>query len=170
MSELRPAVAAAYLIAALMALFARRTSQARDRRFWLAAAALLLVMASAKQLQLQDEVTGTARDLLKATGWYDWHEDAQNLIGLMIAGAVGAAFTLLGSWLRRSDRSVKIAGAALSLLVAFVAVRAASFHAMDAWVTREALGLRLGWWVELAAIAVFGGSALVSLSAGKRSP
>lgn len=168
MTELRCAVAAAYLIGAMLALLAGRTSPLRERRFWFCAAAALVLMGISKQLQLQDELTGTARELLKAAGWYDWHEDAQGLLAAMVAVVLVGAFVMLGSWLRHSDRSVKTAAAALLLLLAFVIVRAASLHALDPWVTREMLGMRLGWWVELAGIAVIAGSAVACLRARKR--
>lgn len=169
MTGLRSAVAAAYLIGALMAFIAARTSPARDRRLWIGAAAVLMLMGVAKQAQLQDLIAGTARSLLKAAGWYDWHENAQRLIAGLVLAAFLAAFTLLGSRLRESEPSTKAAAASLLLLVTFVLIRAASFHAMDAWVVRETLGMRTGWWIELAGIAAIGGSALACLTGRKRA-
>lgn len=168
-TELRWAVTAAYTGAALLAYLAGRPSPVRERRFWLVAAALLLLMGIAKQLQLQDDVTGAARNLLKEAGWYDRHEEAQSLLVGILAILLLAVAALLRSWIGASSRNLKTAAAALSLLVAFVVVRAASFHAMDEWVTREALGLRLGWWVELAGIAAVAASALACLGFRKRS-
>jgi hypothetical protein len=127
------------------------------------------MMAFAKQLQLQDDLTGMVRNLLKADGWYDRHVEAQKLFAAILAIVLLGVSALLGSWFRGSTASVKTAAGALWLLVAFVLVRAASFHAMDEWVIRERLGLRVGWWIELAGIAAIGGCALVSLGARKRS-
>ena len=136
-TELRWAVTAAYATAALLAYLAGPPSSVRERRFWLVAAALLLLMGIAKQLQLQDDVTGAARDLLKEAGWYDRHEEAQILLVGILAILLLAVAALIRSWLGDSSRNVKTAATALSLLLAFVMVRAASFHAMDEWVTRK---------------------------------
>jgi hypothetical protein len=168
-TDLRWAVAAAYAAGAALAYLASRTSPVRERRFWLTAGALLLMMGVAKQLQLQDDITALARTVLRAAGWYDRHEEAQKLFAAILAIALLGVSALLGSWLRGSTPSVKTAAGVLWLLVAFVLVRAASFHAMDEWVIRERLGLRLGWWIELAGIAAIGACALVSLGARKRS-
>ena len=156
MTDFRWAVAAAYVAVAVLAFVAGRKSTDRERWFWTAAAATLLLMGIGKQFQLQDDLAEAARILLKQLGWYEWHELAQGLLaGLAALAALGFA-TFLFRRLPSSSARVKAAGATLSLLLAFVLVRAASLHAMDAWVTREALGLRLGWWVELAALAALG--------------
>ena len=42
----------------------------------------------------------------------------------------------------------------LAILLAFIFVRAASFHHIDYWVTVPIAGLRSGWWLELLGIAV----------------
>jgi hypothetical protein len=168
-TELRWAVAAAYFIAATLSFLASRRSPDRECSFWLGAAVALVLMGIAKQFQLQDDIAGAARDLLKTAGWYDWHEEAQWLLGALIATALLGSLALLGSWLRGGGRTVKAAAASLSLLIAFVLVRAASLHAMDEWVVREVLGMRLGWWVELAGIAAIAASTLAFLNTRRRS-
>ncbi len=81
---------------------------------------------------------------------------------LLLLGTAGvmAAFLLAG-WLRRSSRSARTAAVGIALLFAFVIMRAASFHHIDQWVTIDVAGLRSGWWLELAGIAVIGVSALL---------
>lgn len=170
MTGFRLALAAAYVACALLLVLAGRTSAVRERRLWSGGATLLLIIGIAKQLQLQDRLTAAARDLLKTAGWYDWHEDAQLLLVAIFAIAFAGIAGLLVSELRGTDRSMKTAATALALLIAFIVVRAASFHAIDEWMMQERLGLRLGWWVELAGIAVTAGSALASMSVRKRAP
>ena len=93
------------------------SSSGRERGFWLGAGAVLVTLGIAKQLQLQDELTGAARAMLKAAGWYEWHEEAQwFLVGLVGIGFL-ACGTLLASRLRSSTATVKAAAATLALLL-----------------------------------------------------
>jgi len=166
---LRLAVVAVYAIGAFLVVLASRNAAGRERIFWLCAASALLALGIAKQLQLQDDLTGAARAALKAAGWDGQHERAQWLLALFVAiGALGL-LVLLEFWLRGSASGAKAAATALTLLLGFVLVRAVSFHAVDRWVTHEALGMRLGWWVELLGVVLIGISALASLGSRKRS-
>jgi hypothetical protein len=136
---------------------------------WLAAAVALLVLGVAKQLQLQEHVTAAARGGFQWAGWYDRHADAQWVLALSALAGLLALGALQAAWLRGSPASSRTAAAALTALLALTAVRAASLHAIDAWVVREAAGVRLGWWIELGALAVIGSSAVAYVLAGKRS-
>ena len=57
--------------------------------------------------------------------------------------------------------AVKSAAVGIVLLFTFVVMRAGSFHHLDNWVTINVAGMRSGWWLELAGIAMIGLSALV---------
>ena len=48
-------------------------------------------------------------------------------------------------------------------LIAFVVIRAASIHSVDAWVTANAAGMRQGWWVELAFLLTIASAAIARL-------
>jgi hypothetical protein len=61
---------------------------------------------------------------------------------------------LLWLWLRNSAWSVKAGVIGLVTLLAFIFVRAASFHHIDRWVTFNIAGLRSGWWLELLGIGI----------------
>jgi hypothetical protein len=56
----------------------------------------------------------------------------------------------------------------IAILLAFILLRAASFHHIDDWVTVDVRGLRGGWWLELAGIVVITLSALTYRAATKR--
>jgi hypothetical protein len=73
---------------------------------------------------------------------------------MAVASTVVAA--LLWRSLRQASSSAKVAAMGLVILLAFIFVRAASFHHIDYWVTIPVAGLRSGWWLELLAIAVIG--------------
>ena len=95
----------------------------------------------------------------KLEGWYGWRRDVQGLFLLLIAlGSIGVA-VLMWRWLRTASPSVRVAGIGLVMLLAFIFVRAASFHHIDYWVTLPIGGMRSGWWLELAAIVVIGSAA-----------
>lgn len=169
MTTLRAAIAAAYAIGAVLAFLAVRRTVSHERRFWLGAAFTLLLFAIAKELQLQDVMTCAARGALKAGGWYGRHQEAQWLLAAFLAIAVFAFGAFLISRLRPAAATVKVAAAALWLLTGFILVRAASFHAVDAWVMHEIDGMRLGWWIELGGIFTIGAAALIDLSGRKGS-
>lgn len=99
------------------------------------------------------------RAAAQAGGWYGLHREAQGLfaifVGLLaLAGAVFAARIL-----HRSGAGVRVAAGALGALLVLLIIRAASIHAIDAWTTAEAAGIRRGWWLEAAAAALIAGCA-----------
>lgn len=154
-------VVAAYFASAVAAWLAGSSSGAkRDRHFWYVAAVLLVLLGINKQLDLQTTLTVVGRDMAKREGWFDQRRLVQEAFVLVLvvgASLVGGALAL---WLRRSATAVKVAAAGVVLLFAFILLRAASFHHMDSWVTRNVAGLRSGWWLELLGIAVISLSAL----------
>jgi hypothetical protein len=153
-------VVASYLLGAAAAFLAGRSTDGRDARFWYAAALLLVLLGLNKELDLQSLLTDSARSLTQAVGWYEQRRQLQGLF--LVALAIGglAAAALLGGWLRRSPRSVKVAAAGIVILLTFIFMRAASFHHLDAWVTVNVGFMRSGWWLELAGIVVIAMSAL----------
>ena len=153
-------ILAAYGCCALLALAAGRSAAStRDRRFWYSTAAVLLLLGLNKQLDMQTMLTDVARSVAKEGGWYDSGESCRARFLLVLGLGAAAAAAMLTLWLRSASRAVKIATTGLLLLMGFVLLRAASFHHIDAWVTVDLGGLRSGWWLELAGIALIGASA-----------
>lgn len=153
-------VVASYLVGAVAAFLAGRSSNGREARFWYATALLLMLLGINKELDLQSLLTEAARRLARETGWYEQRRQFQALFlaALGIGGLAGAA--LLAGWLRRSRRAVKAAAVGIVILLTFVFMRAASFHHLDEWVTVNVGFMRSGWWLELAGIVVIAMSAL----------
>ena len=162
-------VVAAYFVGAAAAYKASNSARKRDRKFWIATASLLVLLGLNKQLDLQTLLTTEGRLLAHSEGWYDERRVVQGLflLGLAIGGFVAIAAMI--RWLRRSPVQVKAAAIGIGILITFVLMRAASFHHMDRWVTINIDGLRSGWWLELAGIAVIGLSALTYRSRPKQS-
>ena len=152
-------IVAAYFGGAAAALWAARLARTRDRRFWFGTAILLLLLGVNKQLDLQSVLTSTARSMTRHAGWYPERRVIQGLF--LLALVVMAFVVVLGllNWLRRSSAPVKSAALGVALLFVLIVIRAASFHHIDAWVTVNVGGLRRGWWLELAGIAMIAASA-----------
>ena len=143
-----------YLAGAVAALWAGRFSGSADRRFWFATAGLLIALGLAKRFRLQDWLIGAGRSIAKLDGLYEHRRLGQSLFVLALAVIAVFAVAALRHWFNRSPLSVKTAAACLVLLLSFVLVRAISIHVVDEWVTTEFAGIRAGWWLELAGIAV----------------
>jgi hypothetical protein len=154
-------IAAAYFgAAALTFIAARDSTDRRDHIFWLASAALLILLGINKQLDLQGYLTTAGRSIAKQEGWFAERRLVQAAFIIALCIIAAAALASLAIWLRRSSATVKVAALGIVLLFTFILWRAASFHHMDIWVIREIAGMRSGWWLELAGIIV------VALSAG----
>jgi hypothetical protein len=152
-------VVAAYLIAAFLAFRAASATAGRERGFWVATGIVMVLLGINKQLDLQSDVTDFARTAAHSEGWYSWRRDVQGVFLLLMALGTAAVAMLLWRWLRNSSVSAKIAAMGLVILLAFIFLRAASFHHIDYWVTVPIAGMRSGWWLELLGIAVIGWAA-----------
>ena len=150
-----------YFAGAAAAFGAARSAESRERRFWLATVILLIFLGLNKELDLQNLLTQSVRTAVRYFGLYEQRRLMQGVFLLLLTVAGLVAAFILGAWLRRSSKPAKAAAAGIVLLFAFVVMRAASFHHIDRWVTIDVAGLRSGWWLEIAGIAVIGISALI---------
>jgi hypothetical protein len=154
-------IVGAYLVGAIVCFLAGRLSdQKRDRIFWLGTGMFLALLGLNKQLDLQSLLTEAGRSIAQREGVYDARRLIQAVFILALAAGSILGVAMLTGWLRRSEASVKVAAFGVVLLFAFILMRAASFHHMDGWVTHRVAGMRSGWWLELAGIAVIGLSAM----------
>lgn len=157
-----------YLAGAVATVWAGRVSEGSDRRFWFGAAVLLIALGLAKRFKLQDWLIGAVRSIARVDGLYEYRRLGQTVFVLALAMFAALALATLRHWFRRSPTPVKTAAFALVLMLSFVLVRAISIHVVDVWVTAEFGGVRAGWWLELAVIAVVALSAVNYVRA--RSP
>jgi len=159
-----------YLAGALLAFLAGSVAAGRERGLWLGTGIALILLGINKQLDLQTDLTQLAKVVAHVEGWYDWRRDVQGVFLLLIAlGAIGFGL-FLWRWLRGASPSAKIAAMGLVILLAFIFVRAASFHHIDYWVTIPVAGMRSGWWLELLGIAVIGAAAAAYRHRSARLP
>ena len=162
----------AYAVAAMLSYRCYRhaaSSEASSRRdilsarvqrpFWLITTIFLVVLGINKQLDLQSLLTAIGRTLAKGEGWYGRRRTAQYTFILCIS-ATGAITSIVGLWaFRKGGAWVRLALPGLITLIAFVVIRAVSFHHVD-----EMLGRRV-WMFNLNHVLELGGIAIVSLAA-----
>jgi hypothetical protein len=152
-------VVAAYFTGALLAFRAGSAADGRERILWLGTSVTLILFGINKQLDVQADLTWAAKVAAHRGGWYELRRGVQGLFLLLIAiGGTGFAI-FLWRWLREASSSAKVGAIGLVILLAFIVIRAASFHHVDHWVTIPVAGMRSGWWLELLGIAVISSAA-----------
>lgn len=119
------------------------------RVFWILLTALLLALAVNKQLDLQTALTAAGRCQAMAGGWYDDRRPVQigflfALGALAIWAGIEGARALHGHLVQHG-----LALAGLVFVLAFVMMRAVSFHGMDRLIGLTVAGLRANWVLEL---------------------
>ena len=151
----------AYLACAALATWAgtsvRRAAGGRltsQVSFWFTAAGLLVLLGLNKQLDLQSALTEAGRCLAREQGWYEERRHVQRAFVAAVAAAAlgGTVLGLIAA--RRHLRVLWPAVLGLSLLLGFVAARAASFHHIDAGLGTLVAGMRLNNVAELSGIAL----------------
>ena len=161
-------IVAAYFVGALAAYAASRSASRNEARFWLGVSFLLVLLGFNKELDLQSLLTESGRTVTRAIGIYEQRRLLQGLFLLLLAGTAAFAILRLTRILHRSSAAAKTAAVGIVVLLAFILLRAASFHHIHDWVTVDVRGLRSGWWLELAGIVVIALSALAYRAESKR--
>jgi Mn2+/Fe2+ NRAMP family transporter len=117
-------------------------------------AVVLLALGINKQLDLQTAFTEVMRVVAREQGWYETRRQYQYVFigaAVVLATSAGAAL-ITATW--RLDRALKLAALGLVFVLAFVTVRAMSFHHVDALLGTRVLRVRVNWMFEIGAIAV----------------
>jgi hypothetical protein len=145
---------AVYLLAAWLTWRVARQARADGGawRLWATLAVVLLALGVNKQLDLQSLFTQVGRDLALAQGWYQ----ERRLVQGVFIGALAAGALAVGWWLRTELRepAQRLAGLGLCVLLAFVVMRAASFHHMDQLINFSVVGVRMNWVLELSGLVI----------------
>ena len=113
---------------------------------------VLVVLGVNKQLDLQTALTEFGRMLAREGGWYSERQLVQRTfifsVGLA-ALTIGAAAALL---LRRAPTATHVTLLGGLGLVAFVVVRASSFHHVDLLIRSSWFGVRANWAIEIGSL------------------
>lgn len=127
--------------------------------FWLVMSAVMAALGLNKQLDLQSLLTEIGRSLARSQGWYQMRNQVQYAFILAIVlGALAVMLALL-LLLRRRLSEYRIALLGLAFLLAFIVIRAASFHHVDRLIKLEFGPLRANFLLEFPGILIVGLSA-----------
>jgi hypothetical protein len=156
---------ATYLLAAILCgQAARRAAQlgaVRERTFWLITAIALVLLGINELLDLQTWLTVAARSHARAHDWYEHRRAVQYVFITALAGAAGLAGAAMLWCTRRTHFAVRLAQLGLTFIVAFVLLRAASFHHVDLILGRGPAGVTTGSMQEIAGIFIVAAAALL---------
>lgn len=134
-------------------------SRAR-RRFWMTAGLVLLGLGINKQLDLDAVLTGIGRATAQQQGWYDARQSLQREFIGAVAVVALVCSAILPVLARRAGRWEIAATIGLVGLFAFVAIRAASFHQIDAVLGSGWAGVKVSHVMELGGITTIALTAL----------
>jgi len=126
----------------------------REATVWWLFTVALVALGVNKQLDLQTALTEIGRILAREQGWYEQRQTVQTeFIGLVgLLGLVSIAS--LGLMMQRMPAATRAAMGGGVLLVAFVAIRAASFHHVDRLIGRRLFGMKFNWMLEIGSISI----------------
>jgi NADH:ubiquinone oxidoreductase subunit K len=156
-----------YFAAACACWWIARTKRdeltAAEHFVWRTLAVGLAALGVNKQLDLQSALTELGRILANDEGWYNYRHRVQRVFIL----GVGATAVVIGVGLlivlRRSSAATRLTMLGACTLLAFVVIRASSFHHVDVFISSTWWGIRGNWLVEV------GGLLVILVGAGLRS-
>ncbi len=159
---------AVYTLTAILAAAVFVRQRGRQRIFWCGVCVLLFALALNKQLDLQSALTAAGRCLSQAQGWYE-DRRAYQIIFIISFATTSLVLGVLLAWiLRRHFSRIWVALIGVTLLVAFVAMRAAGFHGFDRFIGFQIAGIQMNWVLELGGIALIALNAVLILRKRRR--
>jgi hypothetical protein len=156
---------ATYLLTAILCARAARHAEqvgaVRERTFWQITVLALVLLGVNELLDLQTLFTLMARAHAKAHGWYEHRRVVQYAFIMALAAVAGLAGIAVLWFTRQTHIAVRLAQIGLTFIVAFVLLRAASFHHVDLILGRGLAGVSLGSLQEIAGILTMAAAALL---------
>lgn len=131
-----------------------------DRRAWRQLAALLALLALERWLDVFAIGTAAVRDWAQGEGWYGRRQGPQALFVALVLGLSALGIVALLRQARRRGVPLALALAGALWLLAFTLGRAASLHAVDAWLGRRVLAIPLNWWAQLFGLGLVAAGAM----------
>lgn len=120
--------------------------------FWAVVVIALVILCANRLFNLQAVVTIAARCAAESEGWYGERRPFQLFLVGIVAAAGFAGFVL--AFLRRKTADERLVVAGMAALVAFVAARSVSFHAVDAYLGIRIFGFSFNGLTEGAALGL----------------
>jgi len=122
--------------------------------FWRNVTILFVALGINKQLDLQTLFTEIGRVVARDYGWYGQRADVQIafiiLVGLSALGTV----VFMTARLRRAPASTAVTFFGVAFLLAFIFVRAGSFHHIDRFIHTSIFGFQWNWVLEIGGICL----------------
>jgi hypothetical protein len=131
----------------------RERFAAGENYTWRAISIMFVGLGINKQLDLQTALTEFGRVLADYQGWYDKRQVVQVwfIVGAALACILMACILLVIA--RKSPAPTWLALVGTTTVLAFVLIRAASFHHIDRFIGGTILGLRWNWVLEMGGIS-----------------
>src|SRR5882672_2703243 len=132
----------------------RERTISSEKYTWRAVSILFLALGINKQLDLQTALTELGRVLAYNQGWYGERQTVQVwfIVGVAITCITTAIILLI--WARKSPAPTWLALLGTAAVLAFVLIRAASFHHIDRLIGQRILGLTWNWVLEMGGISL----------------
>jgi hypothetical protein len=126
----------------------------REHHVWQVIAILFVALFISKQLSLDTALTEAGRNLAFSEGWYKQRQVVQvALIVLVTLSGIIAEIILL-TWARIGRLPTTVALVGATFVLAYLMVRAISFHPIDQFIGGRILGLRWNWVLQMGGISV----------------
>lgn len=126
----------------------------REATLWRILALGLLALGINKQLDLQSALTEIGRMIAVQQGWYVRRHEVQKEFIYTIAVCAGLAVAGAAIYARKVHAATVLALVGSVCLLAFVVLRAASFHHVDALINSEYIGIKMNWLFEIGGICI----------------
>ena len=125
-----------------------------ERWLWYALAWGLVFLGINKQLDLQSAMTEIGRLIAVYQGWYETRREMQAWFVAIVGSMALVVSLLLLAITRRMPLSTRTTLLGCLLLLAFVVIRAASFHHFDLLINHVEAGVRMNWALEIGSILI----------------
>jgi hypothetical protein len=126
----------------------------KERWLWIFISLMFVALGINKQLDLQSAFTEIGRIVAFDQGWYGQRQIVQIwfIVGVAVVCILIAAVLLLLA--RDASYSAWVALMGTVLVLAFVLIRAASFHHIDQFIGERILGFKWNWVLEMGGISI----------------
>ncbi len=143
----------------------RQSGEPIKSKLWICLFIVMIFLGINKQLDLQKLLRDLGKILAEDGGWYHMRREVQSIFIRAMAGLGALFFVILCLYLKGSWRNYWMVALGGFLLIAFIAIRAASFHHVDYIFSRwRIIGpFRMKYVLELSGILCIGMGAALRL-------
>jgi hypothetical protein len=133
---------------------ANRSFLEKEKTLWRMISIMFIGLGVNKQLDLQSALTEIARIIAFDEGWYDQRRVVQIWFIVGVATFCLLIALILSWFAYDTSLPARLALFGTVLVLAFVLIRAASFHHIDQLIGDRILGLKWNWVLEMGGIAI----------------